>query len=340
MRLLRAPLSERLGMEYGGKWLLGMLGNMIAGQLAADAGIEGAQVSSNSACASSGLSLVNGCNAIRAGQADIAVVGGSEYVTGPSTTYVSFDHMMFKRGALTRDWRKYGEAANALRAFDAVRDGFVPGDAAVLIVLMRRRVADVLGIQPLARVLGVATNTCQSDKYGKSLADGTITGQAALLARLFEKSGIDARHLPGRLVHFLHGTGTKVGGINEVYAAAHAVGDIAREGRYVATGIKERDGHTLGAAFAGNISAAIEAIRHKIVPGLPSTREVDPELRTVKSEVVGREKVEIDPRALCAVADSILCHRHAEVEPERDIVIADAKGFGGTNAAVAIRGER
>jgi hypothetical protein len=67
---------------------------------------------------------------------------------------------------------------------------------------------------------------------------------------------------------------------------------------------------------------------------------VDPELRTVKSEVVGREKVEIDPRALCAVADSILCHRHAEVEPERDIVIADAKGFGGTNAAVAIRGER
>lgn len=339
MELLKASVNERLGMQYGGKWLLGMLGSMISGQIAAEAGIEGAQNSSNSACASSGLSMFNAWNAIRAGSADIGIVGGSEYATGPCSTYVSFDHMMYKSGALSRKWRENGKASEALRAFDAVRDGFVPGDAAVLIVLMRRRIAGLLQIEPLARVLGVVANTCQPVQYGKSLADGTITGQAALLERLLQKSGIDQKNLPGKLVHFLHGTGTKVGDMNEVYAAAKAVGDIARDGRYVVTSEKPLKGHTLGAAFAGNVSAAIEAIRHCIVPGLPSTHEVDPKLRTVDPEVAGREGLHIDSETLGAIADSILCRRHAPLEPDRDIIIADAKGFGGTNAAVALKAE-
>ncbi|MDD5026401.1 MAG: hypothetical protein PHH13_03425, partial [Candidatus Peribacteraceae bacterium] len=218
--------------------------------------------------------------------------------------------------------------------------GFVPGDAAVLIVMMRRKIADLLKLESLARVLGVAANTCQSEQYGKSLADGTITGQAALLERLFAKSGIDLKHLSGKLVHFLHGTGTQAGGINEIYAAAKVLGDIARDGRYIVTGTKERDGHTLGAAFAANVSAAIEGMRHGVIPGFPSMRAVDPKLRVADPEILGKEGIVIDPAALNAVADSVLCRRHAPFDAEHDLVIADAKGFGGTNAAALLESER
>jgi len=341
MDLFRAKVDEKIGISYGrGKWLLGMLGSMIAGHIASQAGVEGAQSSSNSACASSGVSMFNAWNAIRAGSAEVGIVGGSECATGAITTYVAFDHMMLRRGALTREWRGNRPPEEALLAFDKLRDGFVPGDAAALIVMMRRRIADLLKVEPLARVLGVAANTCQSEKYGKSLADGTITGQAALLERLFAKSGIDLKSLPGKLVHFLHGTGTQAGGINEIYAAAKVLGDIARDGRYIATGTKERDGHTLGAAFAANVTAAIEAMRHGIAPGFPSTRHVDPKLRVVDPEVVDKEGIVIDPAALNAVADSVPCRRHEPLDPDHDLVIADAKGFGGTNAAALLEPER
>ena len=337
LEFLLSPNDHRKGVNYGRKkWLLGMLGNMIPGQMASQFGVEGAQNSSNSACSSSGLSMWNGFNAIKAGSADIAIAGGSEYPVGPVATYVSFDHMMKKRGALTRKWREDRDATKALVAYGAVRDGFVPGNAAGIIVMMRRKVADQLQIEPQAEVLGIAANTCQSEKYGKSMADGTITGQAALLERLFEKIGMPPSDIRGRLVHFLHGTGTKSGAINEVHAAAVALGDMAKDERYVGTGIKEREGHSLGTATVANVVAAMQAMQHKKVPGLPNTTEVDPAFQEVDPGIVGKEGVEVDGDALRAVADSILCQKHADFDPEADIVIADSKGFGGTNVAVGL----
>jgi 3-oxoacyl-(acyl-carrier-protein) synthase len=223
-------------------------------------------------------------------------------------------------------------------SFEATRDGFVPGDAAGLIVMMRRDVADLLKIQPLAEVLGVVANTCLSEKYGKNLADGTITGQSALITRLLNRIGVDVNNFRGRLIHFLHGTGTKAGGINEICSTAHAVGKFAIDRRYVGTGIKEREGHSLGVATVANVIAAIEAMRNRIIPGLPNTTEIDPALREIDPRIMKKEGVEISPEALCAIADGILCRRHFEgFNPKEDIVIATSMGFGGANAAVALK---
>ncbi len=340
--LLSNPNTPKLGAEYSrSRWLLGMLGNMTAGQLASAIGIEGAQNSSNSACAGSGLSTYNGFNAIRAGNADIAIVGGSEYATGPVTTYASFDHMLKSRdgarGALTREWRKHRNPDQALMAYGALRDGFVPGDAAGLIVMMRRKLADKLGIQPSAEVLSVVANSCQPERYrGKSLTGGTITGQSALLERLLGKAGMTLSDIRGQLIHFLHGTGTIVGATNEVYASANVLGEIARDGRYVATGTKERDGHSLGAAFTMSTVAALEAMRNGIVPGLPTTTEVDPALRKCDPKHIGDEGIEVRSEDLDAIADGVLCRRHMKVEPDATWIV-DAKGFGGTNAAMLMR---
>jgi len=341
MNFLKANNDIKLGANYGkSKWLLGMLGNMIAGHLASQAGVEGAQNSSNSACAASGLAMFNGYNAIKAGSSDIAIVGGSENPIDAVATYVSFDHMMkTKGGALSRGWRGKRKPEQALLSFGAERDGFVPGNAAGLIVMMRRKIADKLQIEPIAEVMGMAGHTCQSEQYTKSMADGTITGQSALLNKLFSKMGIAPADIRGRLIHFMHGTGTKAGAVNEIYAAAKSVGDIAKDGRYVGTGIKEREGHSLGTAFIGNVIAALQAMKHKVIPGLPNTTEVDPAFRKVDPDIVKKEGIEVASEALNAVAKSILCRRHADFDPERDIVIADAKGFGGTNVAVALKAE-
>jgi len=350
--------EENPGHVYArSKWLLGMLGSMSAGQTASVAGIGGSQNSSNSACASSGLSMYNCFNAIKAGNADVAIVGGSEYATGPVSTNVSFDNMTKRQGALSRKWRGKRPAGEALLAFGADRDGFVPGDAAGLVVMMRQRLADTLHIEPMARVLGVTANMCRPERYkGKSLADGTITGQAALMERLLGRVGMNRatsrwkliqfflrkigmdRTFRGKLIHFLHGTGTIGGGINELYAAAKSVGDLARDGRYIATGTKERNGHTLGTAFVDNLIAALQAMHHRKVPGFSATREVDPAFQEVNPAITEREGIEdISSEALRAVADSILCREHAQFDPQEDIIVVDAKGFGGTNAAMAIK---
>jgi len=55
---------------------------------------------------------------------------------------------------------------------------------------------------------------------------------------------------------------------------------------------------------------------------------------------VEREGLQIRDDDLAAVAGAILCRRHAAFDAERDVIVADAKGFGGTNAAVLLRAER
>lgn len=340
VEFLQGKNDTSLGDSYGRSgWLLGMLGNMSAGHLASAAGIEGPQCSSNSACASSGLSMFNGCNALRAGAADIAIVGGSENPVGPVNTYLSFDHMMKRKGgALSRNWRNGRGAEHALTAYGEDRDGFVPGNAAGLVVMMRRKVADLLQIQPLARVLAVSANTCQSRRFNKSLADGTITGQAALLEELFSSMGMGSADIPGQLVHYLHGTGTEAGAINELYAAAKVLGDIARDGRYVGTGTKEGIGHPLAGALILNVIEALQAMQDGVVAGLPSTQKVDPAFQEADPKILEKENVSVDSPSLRAVANGILCRRNAKADPSA-LWIADAKGFGGTNVAMAMVGE-
>lgn len=337
MEFLLAESDPSLGENYGKSgWLTGMLGSMNAGHLASFAGIAGSQGSSNSACASSGISMLNGFDAIRAGRADIAFVGGSENPVGPVNTYLSFDHMMKRKGgALSRNWRNGRGAEHALTAYGADRDGFVPGNAAGIIVMMRRSVADLLKLEPLARVLGVTANTCQSRQFGKSLADGTITGQAALLEELFAGSGINIREFPGQLVHHLHGTGTQAGAINELYAAAKVLGGIAENGRYFGTGTKEGIGHTLGPAFMMNVIAALEAMKAGEVPGLPSTAEVDPAFQQADPKILAKEGIVVESASLRAIARGILCRRNQIIDLLRTLWLSTAAGFGGTNTAAA-----
>ncbi|MFH1444675.1 MAG: beta-ketoacyl synthase N-terminal-like domain-containing protein [Candidatus Peregrinibacteria bacterium] len=328
--------DSTLGNSYGKSgWLLGMLGNMSAGHLASAAGIEGPQNSSNAACASSGLSMFNAFNALRAGVVDIAIVGGSENPVGPVNTYVSFDHMMKRKGgALSRNWRNSRGAEHALTAYGADRDGFVPGNAAGLVVMMRRKIADVLRIQPLARVLGVSANTCQSRRFGKSLADGTITGQAALLEELFSSINLNSADMRGQLIHYLHATGTEAGAINELYAAAKVLGAIAQDGRYVGAGTKEGTGHPLAAALILNVIELLEAMRDQVA-GFPSTQNVDPAFQEADPKILEKENILVDSPSLRAVADSIPCRRNVKADAGA-LWFADAKGFGGINMAVAM----
>ena len=334
MNFLDAPNNERLGKNYRLRWLLQNLGNMAAAQLASAFGIKGSQNSSNSACSASGISMINGMNAIRAAgnNTDIAIVGGSEYVTGSVTTMIPFDSM----GAFSRGWRKGRGAEHALTSFGADRDGFVPGDAAGLVVLMRRNLADHLGIEPLATVHGVSTNTCQPLEFtGKTLADGTVTGQSALMEQLFENIGLQISAFHDQLVHFTHGTGTEAGAINELNATAKALGRVAREGLYVGTGNKERIGHTLGAAFIMSVIDAVEALRKRIIAGLPSTEKVDPLLKEVNPDISKVEGLVIDPEDLRATADGMLCRRNEKLAPKGKTIIT-SMGFGGTNASALV----
>lgn len=334
LKFLAAPNDEQLGRNYNPKWLVQNLGNMFAAQLASAFGIRGSQNSSVSACSASGGAMTRGIDAIRAGgnNTKIAIVGGSEYVTGAVTTMVPFDNM----GALSRNWREERGAQHSLTSFGADRDGFIPGNAAGLAVLMERDFAEeYLKIDPLATVYGASSNSCQPVEFGSSLADGTVTGQSELMAQLFANIGVHIADIRGQLVHYTHGTGTKAGPYKELYASAIALGELARGGQYVGTGNKERIGHTLGAAFIMSVIDSVEAIKNGTIAGLPSTREVDPRLREVDPAITGKEGVDVDPEALRAIADGILCQRNETLAPGSKAMIT-SMGFGGTNAALLV----
>ncbi|MCK5588920.1 MAG: hypothetical protein KAI16_01260 [Candidatus Pacebacteria bacterium] len=328
---------------YGEKrYLLHMLGNMLAGQIANNIGAGGGHSSSNSACASAGVSMSNGFNSIISEASDIVFWGGAETATRAVSTYISFDRIMGKRGgALAKKWEedKLRDENHPLLAFGGSRDGFVPGDYGGLQIMMRRKLADEYNLKYCAEVLAVSQNTCNPLKYGKAQTDGTIRGQAELTEKLFQRAGISPNEIKGRLIHYMHGTGTIAGGINEIYAAAKYLGELALDKKYIITSNKERHGHSLGAAFVDSVIEACEAIQDKKIAGMYSTKEIDFKFITPQSEIFKKENLsntDITPEHLKAISEAILLGKNTDLFKE-DLIMCDAKGFGGTNAACLLK---
>ena len=119
--------------------------NMISGNLSIEYGFTGPNIAVVTACTTGTHNIGFGARMIQHGDADVMVVGGSEFATSPIC--VAGFHSM--KALSTRN----DDPEGASRPWDEERDGFVLGDGAGVVVLEEYERAKARGARIYAEVL-------------------------------------------------------------------------------------------------------------------------------------------------------------------------------------------
>jgi 3-oxoacyl-[acyl-carrier-protein] synthase II len=218
-------------------------------------GSTGPVVTFSSACASGALAMGAALDAVRAGEVEVAVAGGSDSLC--QLTYAGFNAL-----------RSVDEVP--CRPFRAGRAGMSFGEGAAVLVLEPLERALARGAEPLA-VLAGAGASC--DAYHMTAPDPSGAGAAVALEAALADAG-----LPPEAVGFVnvHGTGTPLNDAAEWQALRKVFGDRAGELPLAAT--KALIGHLLGCSGAIEAVATVLCLRHGEVHPVEVEGGEDPEL--------------------------------------------------------------
>ncbi|WDZ82999.1 beta-ketoacyl-[acyl-carrier-protein] synthase family protein [Micromonospora cathayae] len=220
--------------------LTGILPNMPAARIAIAHGIRGYASSVGTACASGAQAIADGVRLIRAGEADVVLVGASE-----APLFPTFADTFGNARALARGWTDPTEAS---RPFDRRRNGFVLAEGAALLVLERADHAHARGVTGYAEVTGYGITT---DAHHPTAPRPDGAGAAASMRRALADGGVD----PADVGYVnAHGTSTKLGDIAETTALTRVFGT----GAVPVSSTKGLTGHLLGAS--GALEAAVTAL--------------------------------------------------------------------------------
>jgi 3-oxoacyl-[acyl-carrier-protein] synthase II len=271
--------------------------NSASGILGMAFGAKGPNLTISTACSSSAHALGQALNCIRSGQADTVLAAGAD----ASITPLAFAGFCSLRALST----KYNETpAKASRPFDQLRDGFVLGEGAGVLILESLSHAKKRKARVYAEVAGYAAT---SEAYHMVIPreDGVEIAETIRLALK------DAGIAPAQVDYInAHATSTPVGdnveikGIRQVFKS--------RAGKLAINATKSLIGHTLGAAGAiGGIAAALSIETGQIHPTI-NYEEPDPECK-----LSGISRSAQERRVKVALVNSF--------------------GFGSNNAAVVFR---
>lgn len=238
-----------------------MIPNMPSGQVSISLGLRGPNFSVVSACATGGNCIGSAYDAIRLGQADVMLAGGTEAAITP----LGIGGFCAMRAMSTRN----EEPNKASRPFDKGRDGFVMGEGAGILVLESLEHAQRRGATIIAELLGYA---CTGDAYHMTNPDPDGAGAARAMALALKNCGRSADE-----VDYInaHGTSTPVGDPCEVKACRTVFGAHAE--KLAISSSKSMTGHTLGAAGAIESVVCALALQHQIIPPTINLEELDPE---------------------------------------------------------------
>ena len=232
--------------------------NGAGGMLAIDYGINGPSTTITTACAAGNDAIGHAFKAIRAGELDVTLAGGTEAIL-TSVAIGGFE----RTGAVSQ------LSSKTPRPFDKNRDGLVPGEGAGMLVLESLSHAQARGATILAEIAG----------YGQTTDAHHITapsegGMGA--ARAMTKALIDAGISPAEVDYIsAHGTGTALNDTHETMAIKSALGEHAYDVAISST--KSMTGHIMGATGAIETVFCMLAIRDQILPPTINYEVPDPE---------------------------------------------------------------
>ncbi|MDP9236970.1 MAG: beta-ketoacyl-ACP synthase II [Chloroflexota bacterium] len=225
-------------------YMVKMLPNMAAAQVAMRYGAKGYNATISTACASAANAMGEALEMIRAGRADVMITGGSE--AGLSELGLAAFQVM-KALSTNND-----PPSGASRPFDAKRDGFVSSEGAAVFIIESLEHAKRRDAPILAELAGYG---CTSDAHHVvvPVEDGETTAACMTLALA------DAGVRPEEVDHVnAHATSTQMNDKYETIALKRALGEVAYQIPVSAT--KSLIGHTLGASAAIESVACVQSI--------------------------------------------------------------------------------
>jgi len=249
----------------------------------------------HSACASATQAIGDAYRMIQAGRADVVVTGGADSMV--SMFCVAGFTLL---GALSRN----PDPARASRPFDRLRDGFVLGEGAGIVILEDMAHAERRGARILAEAIGYGSSM-DAYRFTDMHPDGR--GAAQCLQRALDDAGIDAA-----AVDYInaHGTSTPQNDRVETRAITNVFGEAARSVAISST--KSQLGHLLCAAGGIEYVLTVLALRDQVAPPTINLEQPDPEC-----------DLDYVPNTC----------RPARI----DVALSNSFGFGGQNATLVVR---
>ncbi|MFA5056699.1 MAG: beta-ketoacyl-ACP synthase II [Opitutaceae bacterium] len=238
-----------------------LIGNMCSGLVAIEFGARGPNFAVVSACATSAHAIGEAFHAMRRGEADIMIAGGSEAAITPFS-YASFCSM--KAMSSRND-----EPHKACRPFDKQRDGFIMGEGAGILVLETLEHARARGARIYCELVGYGA-TC--DAFHITQPDPEGRGLSLAMTRALAV----ARLRPDQIDYLnAHGTSTPYNDKFETLAIKQVFGDHAR--KLMVSSTKSMTGHLLGAAGGLESVICAKTIQTGEVPPTINYEEPDPD---------------------------------------------------------------
>ena len=289
-------LAGRGGMKMTPFFFPMILPNMAAAAVSRYVGAQGYNSTATTACAASNQGIGEALEVIRRGAADVMLAGGAE----AGISQLGLAGFAVMRALSTRN----DDPQAASRPFDAHRDGFVPAEGSVILVLETLEHALSRNAPVLVELAGFgctsdASHPVQPEENGVSAAEAMRLALKDASVHLDQVDYINA-----------HGTSTPLNDAVETVAIKRLFGDRAY--RIPISSTKSMIGHSLGASGALEAVACIKAITESIVHPTINYEVPDPDCD------------------LDYVPNQARKH-------DVSVALSNAFGFGGQNACLVFR---
>jgi 3-oxoacyl-[acyl-carrier-protein] synthase II len=277
-------------------WILKYLPNMVAAHVSMLHDAQGPNSTITTACSAGTQAVGEAFRLIARGDADIVLAGGADSRIDPLLllAYAAL-------GAISQSARPPAEMS---RPFDGLRDGFVLGEGAGVLVLEELERARRRGAVIYAEVAGLGSSF---DAYAVTKPDPQARGASRAIRWALREAGVDPHD-----VDYInaHGTSTRLNDLMETAAVKSVFAEGAR--RLPLSSIKSMVGHLIGAAGAVEAAALALTLHHQVLPPTINHTHPDPD------------------------CDLDYVPNQARERPVRTAV-STSFGFGGQNAALVMR---
>ena len=267
-----------------------IMASTVSACLATPFKIKGTNYSISSACATSAHCIGHAMELIQMGKQDVVFAGGAEDM------HWSMAGMFDAMGALSSKYNDTPEKAS--RAYDADRDGFVPGVGAGCLVVEDLEHALARGATIYAELVGYGAT---SDGYDMVAPSGEGAARCMKMAMETTDGSIDYINT--------HGTSTPVGDLAELKAIKDVFGDDAPP----ISSTKSLSGHGLGAAGVQEAIYSLLMMESDFICASANLDTIDPEAADLP----------------------IVAKRIDNANLQR--IMSNSFGFGGTNATLTFQ---
>lgn len=245
---LRLKMFEKFGNpSWHNNYLPDSITNLIAGRISHEFNLTGPSMVIDTACSSSLIAVHHACQLLRLEESDMAVAGGI-YLHNTPSAIMGF----CAAGALSK--------SGNLRAFDDRADGFVPGEAAGLILL--KRLEDAVRDHDYIHAV-IRGSVINNDGHTMGVMAPNPNRQRKVITEFYNKSGISPKEI--RYME-AHGTGTKIGDLSEFNSLSQVFANWDVPEQAVALGsVKSNIGHSISASGIASIIKIIGMMKDKTI---------------------------------------------------------------------------